>query len=897
MRRCLPVAVGLLPLIAPLAQAPADPRPAATAERDGERCPTSRWYVDGGDAARNAASANPPILKKPLIAWRQPIDGPILGEPRVWDDFVVLAVQIGDKKRRVELRRLADGALIGKREQTSSIDPSPAMWGDEVVFRPTAGLLELWRCEERALRYVRRSRKQTDFGPPLRIGNEIYVRVDGQLACLRAGDLHELWRAPAGGPYVGQPTAVGGAIYAVQQVAGRDYAVVEHDRATGAPRDRSPAFTLTGAPGDDLTIQVAGNALIVRFADGHAFANYRAAVPLNGVQLRLPLGANRNPEPTAIPIRPALDASLCVQAVAATGDRQLGAFETGSDKGIRLDACDLHRAFADVPPTLLADVVYFGAAAVDRADYRLLWRVADPQHPLPNARAIPAGQSLLLAGERELVALRADVPADPVGTELSSLWHEVQRARLMPLVDNAIETADWGLCDQLLTRCRALGVDEDWAAKREKKISAGEKNKRVRVLADEAANVAATAAGVASAALDELQRTVAGWNGSRAAADQRRGLRFVLAHANDHAATVAAIRAMVPAGLPVAEPFQAGDWLDFLAVVAHTPVSFLEASLDDFAKGDLDPIAAQNKQQLLQWRKDWRKDLQAVQSARLLLFSPVTQPGSLAKALATGELVCELLESMFAAMPVKRQDPRPMLVFIYPDQAEYLNESKKLGVDSVEWTAGYYSYDERPAKSRLFVPRDDAGFARVLPTLAHELTHHWLMDRCPAIEPNAAGALYRPKGFWIVEGFASMVEQFTFDFERHSFRLGDGNLRRADIVASAEQNLLPWGKLVAMSGLDYDRFAQRQRPFPVASRTQLGRAYQATALGLFYAQSAMLARYLYEAEDGAHRQQLLDFVCAYYEGRGDALDFAKAFGVTADELGPKVLAFAQSLLP
>jgi hypothetical protein len=78
---------------------------------------------------------------------------------------------------------------------------------------------------------------------------------------------------------------------------------------------------------------------------------------------------------------------------------------------------------------------------------------------------------------------------------------------------------------------------------------------------------------------------------------------------------------------------------------------------------------------------------------------------------------------------------------------------------------------------------------------------------------------------------------------------------------------------------------------------QLGSSYMGSALGLFYAQSAMLVRYLYEAEDGVHRQRLLDYVMAYYEGRTDELEFEKAFGVSAKELGPKVVAFSQALLP
>ena len=54
--------------------------------------------------------------------------------------------------------------------------------------------------------------------------------------------------------------------------------------------------------------------------------------------------------------------------------------------------------------------------------------------------------------------------------------------------------------------------------------------------------------------------------------------------------------------------------------------------------------------------------------------------------------------------------------------------------------------------------------------------------------------------------------------------------------------------------------------------------------------------YLYDAEQGRHRQQLLDFVTAYYTGAMDRLDFEPAFGVSAKELGPKVVAYSKQLV-
>jgi hypothetical protein len=306
-----------------------------------------------------------------------------------------------------------------------------------------------------------------------------------------------------------------------------------------------------------------------------------------------------------------------------------------------------------------------------------------------------------------------------------------------------------------------------------------------------------------------------------------------------------------------------------------------------------------HKQQLLEWRTKWRPDLKALQSQRLIVFSPITQPGSLAKGLAAGELVCDALEALFADMPRVRTDPRPMLVFVYPDRDEYLAEAKKIGFTSLEWTAGFYSdhLNELVPKSRVYVPHDDAGFLGVLPTLAHELTHQWLMDRCPAFTPNPIAVRVMPKAFWIVEGFASLLEQFDFDFARRRAALGNANPKYADLVASAEPTqLIDWDTLTKANRLDFERFKVSRKEIAIPSSIHLGGSFRARPLSLFYAQSAMLCRYLYDAEDGKYRKALLEFVIAWYSGKGDKLDFAAAFGVSAKELAPKVIEYSRTLL-
>ena len=858
-----------------------------------------RWLHEGGGLGRNAASANAPLWQRPTLAWRQPLEGTLLGEPRVWDEHIVLAIKVSDKRRRIEVRRLLDGSVVGKREINCVTDPALALWAGEIVWRTAPGCLELLRYDDFDVKFVKRMKSVDSVAPPLRDGNNVLTIVDGRLVCLRATDFRELWQ----GSWwcVGTLSMLDGQVYALQKKK-QQYTVIAHDHLTGKVTARSPTFKLLHDPGEALRMQLAGKTLVLRVGDEDALAEFRAPnVKLNALQFELPLAGNRAGTPGSMTGLHALDRSVHIAAMDIGEGPELALFPNGKAEGLRLDSCDLHRDLAKLPATLVDGVLYFGACAVETRQFHMLWRMATVDGlPLPASRAIPAGRSLLLFDEHELVALRADEPRDAIAAELRQSMRVAERDQLEPLVRDAIKANDWALAHELLARCRELRSDEVWARTREKQIAAGERNKRRRLSASKSQAVKLATATVPSRTLQAVQQQVAGWAVERDAWRYRRGLRFVLEHDAQHPSAIAAVRALLPERLRATEPFHAIDWLDYLGATSHTQVSVLDATSAEIetALGEADAFAAADKQRLLQWRKRWRSDLNAVQSDRLLLFSPLTQPGSLTKALVTGELVCDVLEQMFAHMPKVRREVQPMLVFIYPDRDDYLAESNKIGAGIAEMAAGYYSWQEKPPKSRLYVPNDAAGFAGVLPTLAHELTHQWLMDRCTAFKPNLTAARVGPKAFWIVEGFASLVEQFSFDLERRKFALGQGGDRkRADMVASltaAQQ--LPWLRLTKLTRRGFARMTRSKQQLDVGSRTRLGRRYRVRPVDLFYAQSAMLARYLYEAEHGRYRQQLLDFVAHYYTGNLEQLDFEKAFGIAPETLGPKVLAFSRQLV-
>jgi hypothetical protein len=75
----------------------------------------------------------------------------------------------------------------------------------------------------------------------------------------------------------------------------------------------------------------------------------------------------------------------------------------------------------------------------------------------------------------------------------------------------------------------------------------------------------------------------------------------------------------------------------------------------------------------------------------------------------------------------------------------------------------------------------------------------------------------------------------------------------------------------------------------------LGLGYQLSQISLFYAQAGATCLYLFEAENGKYRDKLMKYVGDHYGARADQLDVQAAFGLSADDLGAKVVEYAKSV--
>jgi hypothetical protein len=182
-----------------------------------------------------------------------------------------------------------------------------------------------------------------------------------------------------------------------------------------------------------------------------------------------------------------------------------------------------------------------------------------------------------------------------------------------------------------------------------------------------------------------------------------------------------------------------------------------------------------------------------------------------------------------------------------------------------------------------------------LRTITHETTHHWLDQRCPMwSREDLQGRSPLKSGYWIVEGFAGFVEEWLFDTSSSTWDALNPRSERLDIVAHTRDGArLPWKDVYALSQMAFHT-GEFKGEAPTASAWMLGARRVIDARQMYYCQAAATCAYLFHADEGKHRKALLEYLRAYYTGKGER-NVSKAFGVSHEALGERVQAFAHGL--
>lgn len=923
----------------------------------------NRWTTHGGSPSRSGATRTKGPRGSVEIAWSRDAEGVIEGEPLVWDDAVVITFARGGDVRVLRVLDLFSGEPVVSDRIVRSTQPlEPSLWRNVIVYRSAPNQIAAVRIGNTRLSEVWSTRTEGECGPPLIVGDDIWVAATKELACFKLGRRTPSWKQD-GCNFFGRVALAGGVVYATsskpdacglaafQANSGQLCANVFRFPISAGPNAsialmRDAAFVDFGVklPGPlEFELRIAG----VDFND----LRVESFHPVRGSIGMLTL-------PTA------LGSGWIARLINGEGGPLLVRVESLYAKTmVELASRKHHSEFVDdtLPVAIAGSVAYVGARAFGAESDRLLWRL-----PLKaTQRAVPARESVLIVdGGKRLVAVRsrapkaiAEMPSSAGASEVqgtlvtrdgsvesgafvvdasakrvrrpaektSDEWklddvllledgaqqvicgHDPLRGiellnekrvadSLLELLKKARSTNDAELLDELASAAALRGADAKQVESAQKAADDLRARKSPATVRKEpAAELRARANELEGRHARLLLEHLAALSGELRPTLDTKLLRAALTLEPKNAAALESVRALLPETLRPKAEFDALDSLAFVEATRRAPVTFVAAPQKNT------PGLSYVQVQIGQRLSTWRKDLYGVQSANLLIITPVRRFGALARCVATGELVCQMLGELLANGAAPREESRPMVIELYESRKEYLElsghgrgQSGEFGAD-LGWSAGHY--DRRDNVSRFYFPDDEAEFEGALATAAHELTHHWLSARCPLwpFRPISAGDFEQP-GYWVVEGFASFIDEFDFDLDRGAWSLGGANSRRLDLVVSAGVNQhLPWSMQLGLSHQDFGQLP-REIELGVPLSQRLGTIGRAGLHHLFYAQAAATARYLWEADGGALRPKLIEFLRAYYSGEHGQLDLSKALGVEAAELAKRVTEHARKVV-
>jgi hypothetical protein len=814
------------------------------------------------------------LVEAPEVLWTSAAVR-VESEPLWLDGRVLVAGRDPGGRRALAVLAAEDGRVLARTlfATTQALDVAHA--GERVAARLTPERVELFRLRGARLVHERSFLHAGSLSAPRLEADALTLREGGELVRYDLARQEPLWRARLPGAIHGAPELGADGIYAGWYDAGGSAHLARIDAASGAlladvPLGRHRA----GVPADRDGLRIA-------LHDDLAFVRLAAALPSTaGRELswaRVPLGDARLGAPTLHEFASApaeVSPGWAAPEITAEGALRWLLARRGADGPAVLElASATHHAWlcaSATPAASAGSVIYLGPCAFDARTLAVLWRRAKG----PDFRPVPTPQGLLWVEDGVLRLLgppeRARAPAADPARELVLARERALGERLAEIALAALRIGDGELAERLAEEAEALGASGrslalvQSEARRGRPPFAGPQAARRRATLE--TQEAAARAGF----LDELA------GAARLASDaglKRALLQELFRRSPAHAGGIETLAELLGRGARPG-PGETRAWCEFLEVAAERAIE----RLDEPAPGS--PEGAR----LASERGAWRADARAFASERILVVTAGASPGAVARAMVAGELVCDVLARLFGG---ERPAAEPLHVVLYPTREEYLARSGSDlgGLETVlGFTAGHF--DLAGQVSRLYLPPDDADEARLRCVSAHELTHHWLALRSPLGPPRATN---ETRGFWIVEGIATWIEELRIDARRGTFRFDPARAASLDTVANAGAHLLPWGELLAANFEDYRRLETR----PVANLAldwQLGVEAPRSPMQLFYAQAAALAHYLHEAEGGAQRALLLDAVAAFQ--RGAPLDLARALGTGPDELGRRVVAWA-----
>jgi hypothetical protein len=213
-----------------------------------------------------------------------------------------------------------------------------------------------------------------------------------------------------------------------------------------------------------------------------------------------------------------------------------------------------------------------------------------------------------------------------------------------------------------------------------------------------------------------------------------------------------------------------------------------------------------------------------------------------------------------------------MRVFYHRNKNEYAAALVKRQPRIAETLGIYFDAEE---ETHFFADGDSGAENENVRTLYHEAVHQLFQASRPSA--RHVGAL---ANFWIIEGVATYFESLTEHDEDRAGRYYTIGEATAGRLPAARERLLKDGFYVPLSQLTAWGKDDLQR------QPELAR---------LYSQSAGLAAFLMDAEQGRFREALVQYLADVYAGRDDGRTLASATGVPYEQLDAAYRRYLESL--
>jgi hypothetical protein len=324
----------------------------------------------------------------------------------------------------------------------------------------------------------------------------------------------------------------------------------------------------------------------------------------------------------------------------------------------------------------------------------------------------------------------------------------------------------------------------------------------------------------------------------------------------------------------------------------------------DVLRGEVRPLG-RRAPDMERARGVWRKDLNGVETreegAEIVFLTPIDDRTEiLGKCVRYAKITSRALAKIFATDNPRRDDNEPLVIYFFESRDEYVESLG--GNPMAKMSLGVYSRSDNV--SRFFWPETPDATREVRRVFVHELTHHWIERRNPrwhASDFSADKSRHEVPGYWVVEGFATFIEEGSYDIETYKWSHFAPHANSLSVIAAIstgkEGKLIDWERLFGLSQAQ----AQGEWVTKTGIVATAKRAWGITPqpfgeARLFYEQSAAACHYLYWAENGKYRQQLIDFMTAHYTAKREGTDIKTAFGISPKELGMRIEDFARKVV-